>query len=418
MADKIKVWPIRGTEAQILEQPYYDGKLYFAYDTNKIYLDVKGSKHLMGGGNSGIVYANGTGDQVKKLSEDDNESDYSITLDALDNPNVEPQANDLVLNSDGRFFRVISVDSAQRLVYATLLAVSGTGGGGGGGGPVVTPGLTIVPDTTTVGSNFTYVSGQHFNIVFTVNATTDDDTADLILEFFSSSNVNTTPVYQINRRGVNIGEPVNIDISEVDYIGSGVTLRIKAESAMSEVPATRVFSNLRFVTMGIQKVSTETYIPVITSENLSGLALSYIPLGDSSLTETLHVYIDGEEDISLRKTLTRDNYDRSNSVSIPTQEHGVHKVNLSVSTVVNGAELFSDMINFEAAWAADDNDTPIIWVGDYNPLVVNYESASIPFMVFNPEDYRQGRASDVILFKNGLQISEIKVAYNPNGWEY
>jgi len=105
MADKIKFDPIRGTEAQILAQPYYDGKVYFATDTNKIYLDVKGTRHMMGGGSSGIAYASGTDANIIKVSEDDTDRTYRITSDAFDNAIVLPQADDLIINSDGRFFR-------------------------------------------------------------------------------------------------------------------------------------------------------------------------------------------------------------------------------------------------------------------------------------------------------------------------
>ena len=54
---------------------YYDGKIYFAYDTNHIYLDVKNSRHLMGGGGgsasgSGIIYANGSDEEILPASDD------------------------------------------------------------------------------------------------------------------------------------------------------------------------------------------------------------------------------------------------------------------------------------------------------------------------------------------------------------
>ena len=70
MADKYRFWPIRGTYDQIMHEPYVNGRIYFAYDTNQIILDVKGSKHIMSGGGasgSGIVYAGGT-EEIKKVT--------------------------------------------------------------------------------------------------------------------------------------------------------------------------------------------------------------------------------------------------------------------------------------------------------------------------------------------------------------
>lgn len=65
-----------------------------------------------------------------------------------------------------------------------------------------------------------------------------------------------------------------------------------------------------------------------------------------------------------------------------------------------------------------DNDAPIIWVGQYDETVINYETASIPFMVYHPEDIDLDRASEVHLFKDGQELasSPIQVAYSDSNW--
>lgn len=158
-----------------MAEDYVDGKIYFAYDTNQIILDVNGSKHIMGGGGatgSGIVYANGTEDQIKKISEDDSDYRYTIAIDALDNPAVDPQADALILNGDGRFFRVTSVDPETRIIEAVLLAVSGSGGGGGGGQVVADIALTY--DAETINNNFTFIEGKSQYASFIATSETDD----------------------------------------------------------------------------------------------------------------------------------------------------------------------------------------------------------------------------------------------------
>ena len=123
MADKIKFWPVRGTEDQILAQDIVDGKIYFAYDTNKIYLDAGGERHLMGGGSgngSGITYAHGTESQIVKASGSETDNNYFIDLEALDDSSIAPMKDDLILNSDGRFFRVVSYDSTTKKIAALL----------------------------------------------------------------------------------------------------------------------------------------------------------------------------------------------------------------------------------------------------------------------------------------------------------
>ena len=411
MADKIKFWPIRGTEVQVLAQPYYDGKIYFATDTNKIYLDVDGTKHLMGGSGSGsgITYANGTEEQIVKVSENVDDFRYTMQFAALENSSVAPQVDALILNSDGRFFRVVSVDVENSIINTVLLAVSGSGGGA----VIVDPDIKISVDDSTLKTNDVLVYGKSHM----VNVVATAETSRYVSLTFNFTGANG---YSASYTETAIsGEVFEFDLSFLP-VNSNISMTVIGKADNSNMPngVSWTVSGIKVVEMGIEKVSTTSYIPVVTSQNLMGLSLEFIPKGDSSITETLHVYIDDEEYPELQKTLGTSYYGNKTNISIPNQSHGTHIVSLDVSTTLNRQELYSDRISFEVAWAEDDNDTPIIWVGDYPELVINYENASIPFMVYNPEDVRNQRPSTVRLFKNGLQISEIEVLYNENGWEY
>ena len=44
-------------------------------------------------------------------------------------------------------------------------------------------------------------------------------------------------------------------------------------------------------------------------------------------------------------------------------------------------------VQYEGAWATAGNETPIIWIGNYDSLVVNYENSYIQFMVYDPVAY-------------------------------
>ena len=57
MEDKIPFSVVRGLENKIESLKYQDGRVYFATDTKKIYLDAAGKRTPMGG-NTGIFYAN------------------------------------------------------------------------------------------------------------------------------------------------------------------------------------------------------------------------------------------------------------------------------------------------------------------------------------------------------------------------
>lgn len=131
--NKIPFSPVRGYEENIQRQAVADGYVYFATDTGNIYVDAEGARHTMGGsGSSGIHYTNASEADVVKVYEDEEDKTYIIPFnDTIFEKPVSPKADDLLLNSDGRFFRVVNYDSETQVVTVTLIAISGSGGGGG-----------------------------------------------------------------------------------------------------------------------------------------------------------------------------------------------------------------------------------------------------------------------------------------------
>ena len=170
-----KFQPVRGKQSDIANQPKRDGYIYFAYDTGNVYLDkaVDGEvrRYPVGSGASGIVYTSGDGSSIFKMSVDNTDFNYRILMSALpEAEQVLPAPNTLIINSDGRFFRVKSVDAATQTIYAVLLAVSGTGGGGSGEGgsgtgPVATVNFKI--NSETLSQDMMFVYGQTWNVELT-----------------------------------------------------------------------------------------------------------------------------------------------------------------------------------------------------------------------------------------------------------
>lgn len=121
--------PFQGTEELISKQDIYPGHVYFATDSGKIFLDADGERIAVGGGGVAVLYA--SAEDVKKDMVD---FSYILYSNTLDNEEATPKKDDLIINSDGRFFKVLSYDKDSGVIKCNLLAVSGTGGGGGGGG--------------------------------------------------------------------------------------------------------------------------------------------------------------------------------------------------------------------------------------------------------------------------------------------
>lgn len=134
----IKFRPVMGPEEVIKNTVQSNGWLYVATDTGNMYLDVNnhrisiGGAGGSGGGSTGFSWADGDDTTIVKASgeEDDDTTLYLIDVSIIED-GIVPKPDSLILNSDGRFFRVMEIDSEGRIV-ANLIAVSGSGGGGGG----------------------------------------------------------------------------------------------------------------------------------------------------------------------------------------------------------------------------------------------------------------------------------------------
>ena len=156
-----------------------DGRMYFAVDTKKIYVDCDFTTsdgevvrdRLSFGGNNGIFYG-------KKLFTDtqiENKEYWFIfeNGDLEDNRDDLPQVDDLILNVDGCFYRVVDVhfgtldeeveDSEGNItiqpseeIYTIIetkkltIAGSGTGGGGGSSSSMITVARSPEQPTTFV----------------------------------------------------------------------------------------------------------------------------------------------------------------------------------------------------------------------------------------------------------------------------
>lgn len=412
--DRTRFRVYRGTEASISNIPITDGYLYFAIDTGKIYIDLADKRKTMGGsggggGNTGLHYGS-----YPEIEPDEVTELFTFLRERLENPNAVVSIDDLIINSDGAFFRVQGYTPDNDLICARI-AVSG---GGGGGSSSDTLDLSLsYSNIDKVGS--TYIYGQSSKIIFYPSAERDEEVS-MIVTFHNNADSSSEDIVYPFR--VLNNDPCEIDTSVLP-ISNNFTVTVLLNSSSSRYNYgrgwTQVFEPIRIVEMGIQKINSAAYLPVITSENLTGLSLSYKPVGGSSLaSEKLHVYIDNSEIQSLSQNISAAQYGRTQTVSIPDQTHGVHTIELSVSTVINTQVYESDRISFQAAWAEAGNDLPIVWIGNYDSTVVQYTNASIPYMVYNPIDVFNGRGSTVRFYLNGLQLSELELEYNNLDWHY
>ena len=412
MTNKTKWRPVYGTEASIAATGHNEGWVYFASDSGKLYLDAEDKRIPLGGSGVSIYYA----DQAEVPQDADGNGFYIINQDAITEEGVHLREDDLLINVDGAFYKIFQVDDDTQTYICTRIAISGSGGGGGGGGGYQAD-LSVVIDSDTLTSSQTLIYGKDHYVAVTATSTTDPYVV-LTFDFTGANGFSDSRTVRAES-----GEPARLNLNFLP-INNSITMIVTAtadNSTMTTPPFKRL-TGLKVVEMGIRKVSEDEYIPAIDLTGSYRLNLHFEPIGpaNSSFIETLHVYVDGVEDSNYSKQMGSDEFGRDRSVTIDNDKmsHGVHKIELSVSSTVSGNILESDKIAFEAAWVDPTADTPVIWFGNYPKTVVNYESATIPFMVYNPEDVQNQRKSSVVLFKNGQQISELEVAYSTSNWEY
>ena len=406
---RTKFRPVYGPEDAIMTLPHNEGYVYFAKDSGKIYLDADDDRIPVGGSGVSLYYAT----QAEVPQDEDGNGFYIINKDSITEEGVTLKVDDLIINSDGAFYRIFLIDDNNGTYVCTRMAISGSGGGGGGGGGGFTNDLTVVVDSDTLVSSQTLIQGKDHYVSVTATSLTDPYVT-LSFDFTGVGGYQESRVVRAES-----GEPYNLNLNFLP-INSGITMIVTAtadNSTMTTNPFKRV-SGIKVVEMSIKKVSEDTYLPAINTGESYRLTLNYIPVGSRGISEVLHVYIDNTENFELSKTIGEDEYNKNRSITIPHLSHGVHKIDLSVSAQVGNNNLESNKISFEAAWVDPEEDTPVIWVGTYDSTVINYENASIPFMVYNPVDVQNQRKSSVLLFKNGMQISELQVEYSTSGWEF
>ena len=412
MNDKIRFMPVRGTDAAIQQLAYNDGKVYFTTDTGKIYMDKDGQRILMG--NSGVSLFYGY-DPAPFHNEEDIEPIYTLVLSLISDYD-QCKADDLILNQDGCFYRIDSINKSADQVVCTRLAVSGSGEGGGT--VVHQRDVFIDWDSDTIQTGSIFVANQTYYAICTPRTEAEGDIyCTVIFDIIDNANGTST---KIVKNQLPSGQPYKFDVSQLP-VSSNITLKVTVTSDNSQynegLGYTKTLTNIKVVEMALVKPTIDTYLPLVKPDDLSGtLTLRYLPVGDNSISLKLHVYIDDIEDVSLQADVPSSYYNRVVTSTIPRQTHGVHTIEFKLSTVINGETVYSNGITYEGAWASADDDTPIIWVGEYDPVVVNYENSYIYYMVYDPISYRNGLPAEVHLQKDGRDISQIDASYSDDGW--
>lgn len=369
----------RGLDQNIQNLPIVPelGYLYFATDTGKIYMDYKNQRLTMGNTGASLLYADAPTPQVDEFGK------YLLGFEALEDPNIEPKVDDLILNSDGSFYRVEEIYSASKEMLCIRVTVSGTGTGSDTG---VTSRASIRIGSTP---NTNLINGQAFDIPLTGKAEYQEgepvDT-DIFINY---------EIYVADNNGLPVGAPygkgVIPAISEQEVIfKAGPLLRPSTTSVFKFwVSSNNALSNSNVL---VRPVVYCDSLELKKSSEFSNLSV-FAPLGITvkclaigKMGKILKYTWDDEvlytEKIDATNTATEFKY------TIPTAKatHGRHilRIDLYQRNLDDSEGQAVEPLIYEIAVEEPGRTEAIIWLGDYKQVYKNYDNIKIPFLVFVP----------------------------------
>lgn len=355
--------PVQGTEKKIRESNKVPGKVSFATDSGRIFLDLDTENRISMGGAGASVFL---GDEQNVKINPDNT--YELSLDSLGDNFTALKQNDIIINSDGRFFKVDSIKDGDTAV-CSLLAVSGSGGNGpSGGGESSKISLSFDP---LIGKNFVYK--QPYFVSFTPSAQTDTEVT-VQYEIFGSNNqyfsatIENIPTGKVCSDKMDLGSNLFLGLNKI----------IITVSSDNDGSYSYEFSNRNSIEMKLTKSSDFNPGQFIDSSTFS-----FICNVSGDVNKELIVYIDGTE------VARKDIGSASGRQSIIVGEAGQippHKscvLSAVLREKANG--VLSNTLEYEIAWVNPANNTiPVIWLKEQPKEIVNYSELLIEYLVYDP----------------------------------
>ena len=395
MADKVRFTPVVGIDERIKFLPKTEGRVYFATDTRKIYIDTDQENKLPvgGAGNSGIYY----GTKAEVSDEEFESARVSFTLGTHIEGEELPSVDDLILNADGSFYRVVSINAEAQSVIGLRLTVAGSGGGGGSTPSGTTPSWVDIVSLDT--SDFIY--GQPAYLTLTPYSELDRKGEPLdkngltirwkIIARGSKEYVEGTIDNLVN------GVPVEFDFGSKLFADQYNDMEFRVEGARTTNMETIPYA-VNCVKLALKQNSDFTPL-TLYKENFN-----IVCTVEGQISKRLEFWFDGE--LLESRDLDAKDFTGRQALYMKNISHGSHMVEMklfqtfkSAEGIVKGAEVPS--LKFEIAVAVDGETDPIIWLGNYQEVYNNYDRIQIPYMVYTPGT----TTSTVRLYKGAKEMS-------------
>ena len=160
--------------------------------------------------------------------------------------------------------------------------------------------------------------------------------------------------------------------------------------------------DVNIVNLGLESTFDETEV------HTGAVSVRYTPQGN--VLKTVHFLVDGEE-VLAEETIVNN---RQLTAELPAQEHGAHVLEMYATATVMGSEIRSRRLRYALVCVREGESRPVIASAYEVKEVRQYETVSIPYVVYDPA----GSPSTVTLWVNGVQVSERQVDRTRQVWTY
>lgn len=184
------------------------------------------------------------------------------------------------------------------------------------------------------------------------------------------------------------------DGTAVIYVEDEVKLTSSIKQGYTEIDVTKYLKSgtntVKLVCSDIYGVSrTLTYTVNIielsisstfdaTSVYTSDIAFKYTPYG--LVDKTIHFFIDGKE--IAKKEMSASG--KQNTQIIPVQPHGVHSLDVFVTTQINDSIVYSNHLLYDVLFVSSEQTDPMIASVYTTDMITQGELVSIPYIVYDP----------------------------------
>lgn len=429
---KIRFRPVQGPEEKIKAYPQTDGYFYVATDTGRVYLDTE-TENKLPIGSSGVQVIYGTDNNIE-IEYDGNENPiaYLILLSKLSTTNCH--VNDLILNSDGCFYRVLSFclnGNREESVRCEKLTMAGGGDGETEQKVLGTVSLTRIPPNSPVDIlDEESVKVKALVRCRTVGGIPQSSSVQGIITISEIKSATEKEVYYTSPPTTyEHNVPQEIDLTNIlrkscsSEINFSIYYNPDKENNRFQKSSDTININKHHLTFNWKDSEFSNSSPVNDKISVSWTM-------SESIARAVEIYFDdylvldraySETDSSSEDsfTITSDtNILGTNKVSTLKNyfTHGEHTIKAKLYLMNNSEKgTGTDFIQKEIVIQDPNNRMPLIWTQDFRTEYYTYETIKIPFKVLDPNN----NGAFVSLYKNGVQVGTRELdSSQVKEWQY